>query len=165
MAEFQSVNITKINTTPITIVDGRLMGGQSKHVRDTWEYTNNANGDFTVALKVPVDGIPYSVKYASDDLTSGATDIGLYSDDGDGTYTVVDSDAFASAIAQGSGAVALTEVLYEAAATNIDQANETFWEWAGLATRPSFEHLYITATNTTGTGAAGTGFLECSYTV
>lgn len=165
MAEFQSVNITKINTTPITIVNGRLMGGISRHTKDTWEFTNNSNDDYTVVLKVPVDGIPYSVKYASDDLTSGTSEIGLYSDDGDGTYTAVDIDAFASGVAQGSGAVALTEMLYEAAATNIDQANETFWEWAGLSTRPSYEHLYIAVTNSTGTGAAGTGFLECSYTV
>ena len=165
MAEFQSVNITKINTTPITIVDGRLMGGTPKHTQDTWAYTNNANDDYVVALKVPVDGIPFSVKYASDDLTSGTTEIGLYLDDGDGTYTAVDIDCFASGVAQGSGAVALTEMLYEAAATNIDQANQTFWEWAGLSARPSYEHLYIAATCSVGTGAAGTGFLSCDYTV
>lgn len=165
MAEFQSVNITKINTTPITIVDGRNMGGRQRHTQDTWAYTNNSNGDYTVVLKVPVDGIPNSVKYASDDVTSGTTQVGLFADDGDGTYTAVDDNCFGVDIAQGSGAVALVEVLYDANATDIDQANETFWEWAGLSTRPSYEHLYITATNSVGTGAAGTGFLSCSYTV
>lgn len=164
MAEFQSVNITKINTTPITVVDGRLMGGTPKHTQDTWEFTDNANDDYTVVLKVPVDGIPFSVKFACDALTSGTASVGLYSDDGDGTYTAVDIDAFASIISV-SSAVALTEVIYEAAATNIVNANKTFWEWAGLSARPAYEHLYIAVTNETGTGAAGTGFLSSDYTV
>ena len=102
MAEFQGTHITNQTATPPTVVDGRVGGGAVKHARDTWEYTDNDNGDYTVVLKVPVDGVPLSVKYASDDLTSGTTDVGLYKADGDGTFTAVDDDCFASAIAQGS---------------------------------------------------------------
>lgn len=165
MTEFKGTHVTNMTATPPVSTDGRVGGGVVKHTRDTWEYTDNENGDYTVVLKVPVDAVPISIKYASDDLTSGTSDIGLYKADGDGTFTAVDDDAFASAIAQGSGAVALTEVLYEAAATNIANANSSFWEWAGLSARPAYDDMYITVTNDTGTGAAGTGLLECSYVV
>lgn len=164
MTEYKGTHMTNKTATPPTVVNGRLNGGIVRHTRDTWEYANNENGDYTVVLQVPVDAIPISIKYASDDLTSGTSDIGLYKSDGDGTFSAVDDDCFASAIAQGSGAVALTEVLYEAAAANIANANKTFWEWAGLSTRPAYDQMYITITNDTGTGGTGTGLLECTYT-
>lgn len=165
MTEFKGTHITNITATPPTVVDGKLVAGLVKNAQDTWEFTNNENGDYVVVLPVPIDGVPASLKYATDDLTSGTIDIGLYSADGDGTFTAVDIDCFASSVAQGSGAVALTEILFEAAATNIANANNTFWEWAGLSARPSYSTLFITVTCTVGTGAAGTGFLSCDYKV
>lgn len=165
MTEFKGTHITNKTATPPTVVNGRLAGGVLRHTRDTWEFTNNENDDYTVVLEVPVDAIPTSIKFACDDLTSGAADIGLYKADGDGTFTVVLVDCFADGIALGSGAVALGEYLYNDAATNIANANKTFWEWAGLSARPAYEHLYIGVANPTGTGAAGTGFLSADYTV
>lgn len=163
MTEYYGNLVTNLIATPPTVNDGKVGSGSLVHVGDSWEYANNGNGDYTVVLPVPVDGIPTSLKYASDDLTSGTTDVGLYKSDGDGTFTAVDDDCFASAIAQGSGAVALTEVLYEAAATNIANARKPFWQWAGLSARPAYDFMYISVTNDTGTGAAGSGLLECYY--
>lgn len=159
MATLKATHITDMDSTPKDVVRSRLHGGVSKHYRDAFEIGNTDNGDITIVFKVGIDAIPTSLKYAHDALTSGALDIGLYTKNADGTYTAVDDDCFASAI-DPSSAAALTEALYEAAATNIANGNKTLWEWAGLAARPDYADLYVAITHDTGTGADGTFLLQ-----
>ena len=55
-----------------------------------------------------------------------------------------------------TGAVVQTEVLFEAAAANIDKTNYALWQWAGLSARPAYGEMYVALTYDTGTSAAGT---------
>lgn len=164
MTQYLGDILTNSNAKPVTITDGRVFSGQVFRAVEVDEIANTDNADSTILLEVPVDGVPCQLFYASDDLTSGTTDIGLFYESSDGVYTAVDDNCFADAIAQGSGAVARADVLLEAAATNIANLKKTFWEWASLSARPAYEKMYIGLTNDTGTGATGTVSLECYYT-
>lgn len=159
MATLKATHITNMDATPATVVRSRVHGGNLKHYRDAFEIGDTANADVTIVFKVGIDEVPVSLKFACDALTSGALDIGLYKKNADGTYSAVDDDAFATAV-DPSSAVALTEMLFEAAAANIANANKTMWEWAGLSARPAYGELYVALTHDTGTGADGTVLLE-----
>lgn len=161
MATTKGTHITDFDSTPPDVVRGAVHGGTLKYYADAFEIADTGNGDSVILFRLPVDCVPVSLKYASDDLTSGTVDIGLYKKNADGTYSAVDDDCFASAIALGSGAVAQTEVLFEAGATNIANGILPLWDWAaGLTARPAYNDLYLAFTTDTGTGATGTVFVQ-----
>lgn len=155
MTTYKATHITNFDAKPPLTVNARLHGGVVKEYKDAYEEADNANGDFTIVFKVPVDFVPSSLLFACDALGAGTADIGLYYKKADGTYAAVDDDCFATAIAV-TGAVAQTEVLFEAAAANIDKTNYALWQWAGLSDRPAYGEMYVALTYDTGTSAAGT---------
>lgn len=163
MATQKSTNITAFDATPFSRVDARLAGGVVKSIVDTFELTDTADADVAIVAKVPVDGIPLSIKFACDDLgTAGTVDIGLFYKAADGTYTVVDADAFANNIDVNSAAVALTE--YRFSAKGIETAMQNFWTLSGLSARPDYNEMYIGLTTDTGTTADGTVTIQIQYT-
>lgn len=147
--------MTSFVATPATIVNARLWGGVSKEYKDTWEEPDNANGDVTIVGPLPIDFVPSSILFASDALGAGTANVGLYKKNSDGTFTAVSAECFASDIAV-TTAVAQTEVLFEAAATDIANTNKSLWQWAGLSARPDYAELFIALTFDTGTSSAGT---------
>ena len=160
MTTLKATHITNFDAKPPLTVNSRLHGGKPKHYQDAFEIGDTDNADITVVFKVGIDEVPSSLKIASDNLTSGTLEIGLYRKKTDGTYVAVDVDCFATAVALGSGAIAVTEKLFEADATNIDNGNKAMWEWAGLSARPDYAELYVALTHTVGTGADGTFFMQ-----
>lgn len=165
MTEYYGTHITQMIATPPGVVDARLHGGTVKHFRDAFEIADTGNGDYYILFRVPVDAVVKSIHLACDDLTSGAVDLGVYSHDGDGTYTVVSVDCFADAIALGSGAIAKTDYTYNDAATDISKAMQPIWQRAGLSARPAYNDIYIGLTTATGTGATGTVLVELEVIV
>lgn len=164
MATLKGTHITKFDATPPDTVNARQHGGVLKKAVDAFEIGDTDNGDVTIVFKLPIDAIVHQVRFGCDDLTSGTLEIGVYKKNNDGTYTAVDADIFASAVALGSGAVAIADNTYEAAAGNIDDALKPLWERAGLTTRPAYGELYIALTHTVGTGADGTVYMDVEYT-
>ena len=162
MATQKGNHITDFDSQPADVVNSRLHGGVLKHARDQFELTDTANGDIAHVLKLPIDAVIPSIKFASDDLgTAGTVDIGFYKKNDDGTYSAVDADAIANNIDVSSAAVSLTEYRYSA--KGIETANQTAWELAGLSARPAYGELYLSLTTDTGTTADGTVLLECTY--
>jgi len=164
MAQFLGATLTNRGLSPATINSGQTYAGAVYRAAEVIEIADTANADTTILLEVPTDGFPFQLFYASDDLTSGTSNIGLFYESSPSVFTAVDDDCFATLIAQGSGAVARADVILEAAATNISKLKKTFWEWGGLSARPAYEKMYIGIANATGTGATGTVSLECFYT-
>lgn len=159
MATFLGTHITKFDSTPFDVVDSRLHGGTVKSYVDAFELADTANNDFAIVFRLPIDAVVKRVLFGCDALGAGTADIGLYKKNNDGTYTAVDQDCFATLIAVTS-AVAVTDVTYEAGATNIANARKALWEIAGLSTRPEYGDLYVTITTPTGTSTVGTVYLE-----
>lgn len=163
MTVYKGTHITKFDSTPREVVDARLHGGVMKMCKDSFEIVNSENNDDVILFRLPIDAVIHKIRFACDALTSGTIDVGVHRKAADGTYVVVDADAFASAIAV-SSAVAITDVTNEAAAANIDKMLQPLWQRAGLSTRPTYNELYISLTTPTGTGATGTVYVEVEYT-
>jgi hypothetical protein len=103
-----------------------------------------AAGDLSVDDTVMLAPIPSnasitSIKLFNDDLDSGTTntaDVGIYNTD----LSVVDADAYASAITDLRGAVTVgTEVAFEA--RNINKMGQKVWQDAGLTSDPALTYF------------------------
>ena len=103
-----------------------------------------AAGDLSVDDTVMLAPIPSnasitSIKLFNDDLDSGTTntaDVGLYNTD----LSVVDADAYASAITDLRGAVKTgTEVAFEA--RDINKMGQKVWQDAGLTSDPALTYF------------------------
>jgi hypothetical protein len=90
--------------------------------------------DTVMLAPIPSNASITSIKLFNDDLDSGTTntaDVGLYNTD----LSVVDADAYASAITDLRGAVtAGTEVAFEA--RDINKMGQKVWQDAGLSADP-----------------------------
>jgi hypothetical protein len=89
---------------------------------------------------IPSNASITSIKLFNDDLDSGTTitaDVGLYNTD----LSVVDADAYASAITDLRGAVAApgTEVAFEA--RDINKMGQKVWQDAGLTSDPALTYF------------------------
>jgi hypothetical protein len=164
MPTFLGIHATDFDSNPFDVVDARLHGGLIHTISSVDEVPDTANADVLIIARVPVDAVIKSVRSANDALGAGTMDLGLYRKNSDGTYTAVDDDCFASAIAVTS-ANALTDVTYEAAAANIALRNQSAWQRAGLASRPAYGDLYIAATFDAGTSTVATLLTEIDYTL
>jgi len=164
MATFLGIHATDFDSTPFDVVPARLHGGVIQTISSVDEVPDTSNGDILIIARVPVDAVIKSVRSGNDALGAGTMDLGLYKKNNDGTYTAVDDDCFASAIAV-TGANALTDVTYEAAATDISKRNAPAWSRAGLSARPAYGDLYIAATFDVGTSSVATLLTEIDYTL
>lgn len=116
-------------------------------------------------FRLPIDAVLLSLMWGFDDFgNAGASDLGLYSLDSEGSITVVDADEFATAIDINAAAVAPTERRW----TNkgIETGEQKLWELAGASTRPTtFTHYEVVATISTTTQSAGTMYCYARYKV
>ena len=156
-------HITDFDATPPNTVNSRLNGGLIKGSVDQFELGIITTADEHIVFRIPIDATLHSVKMATDDLgTTGDLNIGFYKKNGDGTYTVVDADAIASAVDVNTTATTLTEYRFEAAA--IETADQPAWELAGLAARPAYGDIFIALNPSENTTAAGTVAMQIQYT-
>jgi hypothetical protein len=90
--------------------------------------------DTVMLAPIPSNASISSIKLVNDDLDTGSTitaDVGLYNTD----LSVVDADAYASAITDLRGAVTVgTEVAFEA--RDINKMGQKVWQDAGLSADP-----------------------------
>lgn len=117
-----------------------------------------ANGDSIAStyrlIRVPSNFVMTGLRLAWDALGgSAAGDVGVYQVAANGG-AVVDADEFASAVALAS-AGAWTDVMEEAAATDIAKIGMPLWERLGLTTDSAIAYD-IAVTLTAASGAAGT---------
>lgn len=121
------------------------------------------NGSTFRLMRLPSSAIITSLEVASDALgTSAAYDIGIYEVASNGG-AAVDADEFASSVSM-SSAVAWTQVLEEAVATDISKIGQPLWQRLGLTADPG-KAYDVVATAVTAGDAAGTISMRCRYYV
>jgi hypothetical protein len=95
--------------------------------------------DTVMLAPIPSNASITSIKLFNDDLDSGTTntaDVGIYNTD----LSVVDADAYASAITDLRGAVTVgTEVAFEA--RDINKMGQKVWQDAGLTSDPALTYF------------------------
>ena len=172
----KSGNITNIETNPIVTLGKKV--GEKKVCIDTIEVTAEGVtdiGDILLCGHVPSNAVVTSIKLFNDDLDGGgptlAADVGLYYSgiggkqafEGNTSGTVVDADAYATAIATLQAAqVAGVELRYEVA--DIADAGNEAWEDGALTEDPGGTlYLGFTVTAAATTPAAGTIAVHIEY--
>jgi hypothetical protein len=95
---------------------------------------SQADTDNVIGVPVPVNARVQSVKIsAADASTAGAVNVGVFTNDGDGTFTVKDADLFASAFDLASGPYYNQEVINESAEYTATEQTQPLWEVLGYA--------------------------------
>lgn len=132
-------------------------------------------GDIILLTPLPATAKISSIKVFNDDLDGNATpalavDVGLYKMTHDGTVTVLDADAYASAITTLQAAnLTGVEVAFESTVKDINNADMTkrVFEDAGLSAVPNDGFIVLGLTVTTGaaTAAAGDVMVHVNYTM
>jgi len=131
-----------------------------------------ADGDTVRLCELPTNASVISIKLAVDDIDSGtntAFNVGLYQR-GTATApgTLIDEDCYASALTYGQSAQALTEIMLEAAATNIDNIGQPVYLDADATATSDPATLYelvLTQTATVGGMSDGTYAYQVMYAV
>ena len=121
------------------------------------------SGDLIVLARIPATATVQSILIANDDLDSGTAldfDLGIFDENG----TVLDQDAFASAVVQLATAVVApgTDLRHEAA-TGPERVGDRMWEIAGVANDPGGVMYDIVITIVDGAAGAQVGTL--AYTI
>ena len=111
--------------------------------------------DVLLICRLPIDARITSVKIHSDDLgTTGDLHFGFHQvGDNNTAGTVIDADALATAVDVNAAALTGSELRYEV--NNISTSEEKVWELANLSARPEYGDVFLTATPSEDTTAAG----------
>ena len=128
--------------------------------------------DNVIAVPVPVNARVQAVKVSAADATTAlAANIGIFTSDGDGTFTVKDADLFASAFDFASGPYWNQDVTNESAEFTATEQTQPLWEVLGYATEAAARAVtgaffYIGLDiSTTGNGGPTTIGVKAEYVV
>jgi hypothetical protein len=175
MANNNSTEIANIWANPPVANSSRNAHGRVRICQGNFETTAaniETNGDTIRLCEIPSNAAIISFKIACDDLDSGTptldVDFGIYQrgSDSTGPGTVLDLDAYASLVDMGTAALALTEIVHEAAATNIDRVGGTVYQDGAVSDDPNVMYeIVATCTVKAATGVAGTIAYQILYVV
>lgn len=172
----QNARVSGLIAQPQTII-GRGRHASTVHSIDVSQLAATTSidevADIILFCELPWQAHIQSIKIFNDDLDSHGTptlevDVGLYKMLKDGTVTVLDADAYASAITtlQAANKVGV-EIAFESGVKDIDSTDSAkrVFEDAGLTAEPEgFCLLGVTVTGAAATAAAGDIHFKILYT-
>jgi hypothetical protein len=141
MANVNTDLVTNLVAVPQVLNSAQQLHGVKRVAQGTIALAaGDLSANDTVMLApIPSNASITSIKLFNDDLDSGTTntaDVGLYKQD----LTVVDADAYASAITDLRSAVKTgTEVAFEA--RDINKMGQKVWQDAGLSSDPALTYF------------------------
>lgn len=162
--------VTAITAQPRTVLSRANHAAPMHTIAGTLEVATTSIdeiGDIIHLVELPFSAKVREIYIFSDDLDSNGTpalayDLGLYQLTLDGTFTVLDADAYASAITIGQSANTTTMTNQAFEARNIDKINNTVVQDAvvvlttGVPVQGSRAILSMTMTAAAATAVAGT---------
>lgn len=176
MADHKSTQITAMETLPIVRVSPTVSGGVVRYARGVVTVTtamiDNADDNIFI-VRLPSQAVPISVKMFNTDLDSNgspalAANVGLWYGTGANAGTVIDADAFASAVTSLQAAVTSgTELMHEDVTPNpITDRGQTLWELGGLTSDPRcMIDIGLDISTAAATAATGTIVMEVLYII
>lgn len=163
VANTKSTIITNADATPRVLTTSKITGGRYLREAAATVETAAADDDGSVyrMVRVPSSARISQILYANDAITSGTVyDLGVYRTAADGG-AVVSQELFASDLDL-SSAHALTDITFEATATDISKIEQELWQRLGLSTDPGVMYDICFTGSTVGS-AAGTISLLVRY--
>lgn len=164
VANTKSNHITNADATPVVLVNPVEYNGILRGTAGTVETLAADDAASVYRLcRVPSNARIESIKLASDAITGAtAADVGVYQTAANGG-AVLDADFFATDVDISTAAIAFTEVLLEATATDIAKCDMPLWELLGLSADPGREYdICVTVNDVT---AAGTISMKVLYVI
>lgn len=153
----KSSSLTSMDASPPVKVASYLDHGKGRTSVGVCEAANGDSIDSVYRfVRVHSSWRPRDLHLLCDAITTCAGDVGLY-DIASAGGAVISRACFATAQTLAGALTLPTSVKYEA--LNIDQAEKTYWEIAGLTTDPS-KLMDVCITLTAAAGSAGTMVLE-----
>lgn len=172
-AKHKSSQVTALETQPIVRPAPSENRGNVRLRRGKLSVTTAMTddvGDVLQMVRMGSRDVPLSIKVWNTDLDSNgaptiAVDVGIYQPKPDGTATVLDADAFASAITTLNAAADATEIMHEDKTANpITDRGQAMWELAGLtADDGKPKDIAFTLTAVAATGVTGTIVVEVLF--
>jgi hypothetical protein len=171
MSEVLSDLVTNRVATPVVRNNANQEGGYVKaSVALCTIAADIADTVNVVAVPVPVTARVQAVKVSAADATTAlAANIGIFTDDGDGTFTVKDADLFASAFDFAGGPYWNYDVTNESAEFTATEQTQPLWEVLGYATEAAARAVtggffFVTLDiSTTGNGGPTTIAVKVEY--
>lgn len=164
VANTKSTAITNGDATPNVLSSSTFCQGLLRESAGTVETlaADDAGSVYRLA-RVSSSARISSILLASDAITgASAVDVGLYQTAANGG-AVVDADFFATDVDISTSAIAFTEVLLEATATDIAKCEMPLWQLIGLSADPNRDYdIAVTVNDVT---AAGTISMKVKYVV
>lgn len=174
----QNVRVSGLIADPQTIIGRGMHAADPKIIKVSQLVATTSIdevGDVVVFTELPWNALVHSVRIFNDDLDSHSTptlavDVGLFKMTKAGTVTVLDADAYASAITtlQAANTVGVN-VCFESGVKDIDvtDLNKRVFEDAGLTAEPTdgFCLLGLTVTTAAATAVAGDVLIVVAYTM
>lgn len=163
VANTKSTHITNADATPAVLTSSYLSKGTVYEAVGTVETLAADDASSVYRLcRVPSNARITSILLAADAITgASASDVGVYQTAQNGG-AVVDADEFASDVDISSG-IAFTEVINEAAATEIADVEKRLWEKIGESADTKRDYdICVTVNDVT---AAGTISMKVQYVI
>lgn len=173
----KSTLITNLETVPLaTAGQPQDILGKVRVANATVEVATSSIdevNDVVLFVPVPMNARVLDIRVLNDDLDSNGSpaltvDIGLFHGQNTGTAggTVIDVDAYASAITQLQAASVTGATNFAFEARNIDKIGRQVWEDGGLTANPGgTAYIGLNVANAAGTAAAGTVTMIVYYVV
>lgn len=173
MAQHKSAQVTALDTQPVVRPVAAENRGAVRVRRGVVTVTTAMidNADDTIQMvRMGSRDVPLSIKIWNTDLDSNGTpalaaDVGIYQPNPDGTITVLDADAFGSAITTLQAVADGTELMHEDKTANpITDRGQAMWQLAGLtADDGKPKDIVLDITTAAATAVAGTIVMEVLY--
>lgn len=174
----QNVRVSGLIADPQTIIGRGMHASDVKVIKVSQLVATTSideTADVVVFTELPWNALVHRITIFNDDLDSHGTptlavDVGLFKMTKAGTITVLDADAYASAITTLQAANTLgVNVCFESTVKDIDvtDLNKRVFEDAGLTAEPTdgFCLLGMTVTTVAATAAAGDVMIIVEYTM
>tara|TARA_R110000822_G_scaffold116063_1_gene247933 strand:+ start:1047 stop:1568 length:522 start_codon:yes stop_codon:yes gene_type:complete len=171
MADVLSDLVTNEVAVPVVRDDANQIGGYLKSSSALCTVSATiADTENVIAVPVPITARVHSVKLSAADATTAlAANVGIFTSDGDGTFTVKDADFFGSAVDFSGGPFINLEVVNESAINTATLQCQPLWEALGYASEQAARlvtggYFYVALDiTTTGNGGPTTIAVKVDY--
>lgn len=166
MATVELTTVSNVTGSPVGQNAPIKLGGRRRVATEVYTATAApSNDDVVMFFGIPSHASLTSLRKFSTAVASGVADFGLFTYDGDGTYTAVDADLFATSVDISGADTTGTEIMHESGTVAVTDRGTRLWEMANAATDPSTTYYVGMTLTTAGTWSSDALSLTADYTI
>lgn len=168
MADIELTAVSNVTGTPVSMNKPSITAGRVRTANGVYGAAGGApsNGDIVYYFGLPSAAVLLSLRKFHTQIASGVAEVGLFTYDGDGTYTAVDADLFASALDISTAVdITGTEIMHESGVVTVNERGTALWEMAGASSDPNTTYYVGVTLTTAGTWSSDYLALTALYVI